>query len=94
MDDEGQFSRGCAYRSAFPVGGIMHYEHLADHVDGERERLFRSVTPMTVEALREYVDQEWLFMGNSRLFDGVSRRGRHDMDNARARWIWNRRGSI
>lgn len=89
---------GKGHAPALPV----HYEHLADDIDGELERLFRfiGVTPITMEGSREHFDQEWHFTGNSSLFDfdGVIRRSRHDMDKARAPWIrhiaGDSRGSI
>lgn len=69
----------------------VHYEALADEIEGELARIFRflGVEPMTVAELRPYFDQEWHFMGNSSLFgfDGVVRRSRHDLGEAQNRWI-------
>ncbi len=61
----------------------IHYEALAEDIDGELTRLFRflGVAPMTVAQLRPYFDQKWHFMGNSSLFDfdGVIKRRSHDL---------------
>ena len=69
----------------------LHYESLADDIDGELGRLFSfvGVAPMTVAELRPYFDQEWHFMGNSSLFrfDGMIHRSRHDLGSSKGRWV-------
>lgn len=69
----------------------VHYESLADDIDGELARLFRflGVVPMTVAELRTYFKQQWHFMGNSSLFDfdGVIRRSEHRLGPNWDRWI-------
>jgi hypothetical protein len=65
---------------------VLHYEHLADDIDSQLERLFRflAVQPMTVSQLQEYFDQEWHFMGNASLFgfDGIIKASRHRLEPA------------
>lgn len=61
----------------------VHYEALADDIDGQLERLFEflGVNVMTLAQLQTRFDREWHFMGNRSLFrfDGVIERSHHDV---------------
>lgn len=86
------FRRGLAYRMYHArVGSLkrlrpvlrISYEDLAEQTDAVLGRVFDfvGVHPMTVEALRPTIGQEWHFLGNASLsrFDGTIRPSRHSL---------------
>jgi hypothetical protein len=62
---------------------VLHYEHLADDIDSQLERLFRflEVPPKTVAQLQEYFDREWHFMCNASFFgiDDITKFSRYGL---------------